>query len=345
MGLIENTIADLENIKDKYKQNWVLPYGSAYVQAHDQFKATLASQAEWDKMKLDLFLTAATIGFGAGMGAMFGKTALSAITADAALTVVANRNMIRTFNAMAAVSSSVPGTFIAGQLWDTVGGKLSEAVKTKVTSMVTAAPASATAIQNPQIMQNDLEAYVLRIKTVTHDVLAFVRDSSAFNDGEKDMVANAVRNGPFFKNAPTRDTIGDRKRAADIMELSFYMVMVMDSDYLEEATSWQRGDREGNSTRNLGKVSKLTTDKTYGQTPAMKHSYGLGYANTTMTYVAYDKPGSKILDRINDLYIPLFGSEFFPNGLFDFDDYDRTEVQKAENAMTTLNTLVLSRPV
>ena len=51
MGQIENYIADLQNVQDLYNLNWVLPYGSAYATANTQFKATLQSQADWDKMK------------------------------------------------------------------------------------------------------------------------------------------------------------------------------------------------------------------------------------------------------------------------------------------------------
>ena len=108
MGQIENYIADLQNVQDLYNLNWVLPYGSAYATANTQFKATLQSQADWDKMKMELFMTAATIGFGAGLGAMFGKAAtVGSVAVDQALSAVCNRNMERTFNAMARISASV----------------------------------------------------------------------------------------------------------------------------------------------------------------------------------------------------------------------------------------------
>ena len=133
-------------------------------------------------------------------------------------------------------------------------------------------------------------------------VAADIRDNRTMTEAEKDTVARQMRAAPFFADAPRSDVIGNRQRAADTMELAFLMVLVMDSDYIEEHTDWQRGARDGTSTRRLGGVSLPTSDPRYGVTPAMRSSSGLGYSSNTVTYVAYDKPGSRILDRINTLY-------------------------------------------
>ena len=64
-----------------------------------------------------------------------------------------------------------------------------------------------------------------------------------------------------------------------------------------------------------------------------------------MTSIEYDKPGSKILDRINELYVGAkFGKEFFPNGFFDFSTYGKAEVARAENTLGRINAQVLGLP-
>ncbi len=315
MALIENYIADLENVEDLYQLHWVLPYGSAYATAHAQFKETLQSQADWDKMKCELFLTAATIGFGAGLGAMFGRSALSAVAADQALTLVCNRNMVRTFNVMASISASVPGTFIVQQVWDTVASKIGAAATAQVQALFNQTPTSPNGMRDPLVMQNDMQAYVLRAKTAAHAVAADIRDNRTLSEAERNQFVTQMRAAPFFRDAPTRDVIVNRQAAADVMELSFYMVMVMDSDYLEESTDWQRGAHEGQRRRNLGSVAAPTSSPTYGVTPPMRSSSGLGYANTTSVYVAYNSPGSRILNRINALYLAKFRRPVFPERL------------------------------
>lgn len=345
MALIDNYITDLQNVGDLYQLHWVLPYSSAYATAHSQFRATLQSQADWDKMKCELFLTAATIGFGAGLGAMFGKSALSAVVADQALTLVCNRNMTRTFNVMAAISASVPGTFIVEQVWDTVSSKIGEAAKAQVQSLFTQTPASPSGMRDPLVMRNDMEAYVLRAKTAAHAVAADVRDNRTLSEAQRNQFATQMRAAPFFRDAPTRDVIVNRQGAADVLELSFYMVMVMDSDYLQETTDWQQGAREGRRTRNLGGVSASTSSPTYGATSPMRSSSGLGYANTSSVAVAYNSPGSRVLDRINELYQSRFRADFFPNGYFDFATYGRAEVARAEQTVEQLNRRVLAGQV
>lgn len=344
MALIDDYIADLANVERLYNLNWALPYSSAYTTAHTGFKATLQSQADWDKFKLDLFMTAATIGFGAGLGAMFGKAAtLGSVAVDQALAAVCSRNMTRTFNLMAAVSASVPGTFIVEQIWTNVGTKIGAAATAQVQAMISAAPASASAIQDPLIMKNDLEAYVLRIVTAAHAVAHDIRDSARMSANEKDLCATAMRTSQFFRAAPTRDLIGARQAAADIMELGFYMVLMMDADFLEETTFWQQGTRDGIRTRRLGSVTTSTHDPTYGAVPATRSSYGLGHASTTQTSIGYERPGSRILDRINTLYQAKFNGDFKPNGWFDT-GMGRADVARAEDTIERLNKLVLAKP-
>lgn len=343
MGQIEDYIADLENVKDLYYQNWSLPYASAYVTAHESFKATLQSQADLDKLKAELFLTVATIGFGAGLGAVFGKAALSTVLADQALTAVCNRNMIRTFNTMAAISSSVPGTFIVEQIWSTLSSKVSDAAKRQVQDIYSRSPISA-ALQNPQVFQNDLQAYVLRIKTAAHQVAADIRDNRTMSETEKNGVVARLRAAPFFANAPRTDLIGARQSAADKIELGFYMTMIMNSDYIKETTFYTQGAHEGTRTRRVGAVDRLTTDRAYANVPASTSSYGFGYSNSTMYDVAYDSPGSRIMSRINTLYQAQLRGEFIGDHWYGFDSVNRQTVAKAERAIELLGNLVRATP-
>lgn len=337
MGLIENYIADLENVEDLYTQNWVLPFGSAYTLAHEQFRNTLAAQTKYDEMKRDLFITAVTLGFGAGMGGMFGKTAFRTVVADQALAVVCNRNMERTFNLMHRVSTSVPGTFLVEGVWDAAAGLLGTAAKDGVTSLFNRPGASANAVQNPQIMQNDLQAYVLRCKTAAHGVAADLRDNPLATQSQKDSFATAMRGSEFFRNAPRRDLIGDRQTAANLMELSFYMVMTMDSDFVVEQTTGFQGAHEINRTRRLGGVSLPTTDRAYGVLPAMRSASGPGFATTTSTYVDYDNLGGRVLDRCNELYRARFREDFIPNAWYQSGNTTRAAVAKAERALDSIN--------
>lgn len=340
MGQIENVIADLQSARNLYEQNWVIPYGSAYATAKETYDKTLASQAESDKFKAELLLTVATIGFGAGMGAMFGKTAFRAVAVDQALNFVCNRNMVRTFNAMAAISASVPGTFIVDQAWSWVEGKIGEGAKAMVSQLGQPAT-TANAMGNPQVFQNDLMQYVLRALNAATAVARDVRDNRAMNDGERDRAAQAIRNSTFMRNAPTRNLIGDPVRATQALELSMYMPIIMDADYLAEHRQGFRGAHEFNTTTRVGRVSAATSAANYGAVPAARHESGAGYSVDTYTTIEYERPGSKILDRVNELHQARFRSEFLSNRFWEF-GFGRADITRAEGVLDRLNREVLS---
>jgi hypothetical protein len=337
MSQIENYIADLENVEDLYHQNWVLPYGSAYSLAHERFRSTLDDQQKYDQAKRDLFITAVTLGFGAGMGAMFGKTAFRTVVADRALNFVCNRNMERTFALMHRVSSSVPGTYLVEGVWDAVQSQIGDQAKQLVTGLFATPGATANGVNNPQVLQNDMLAYVLRVKTTAHAVAADLRDNRSLSQADKDARASALRGADFFRNCPKRDLVGNRQTAANIMELSFYMVMVMNSDYLVEHRSGVRGAHEVDSRRRLGAITVPTSDPTYGAEQGMRHSYGPGYSITTSVYIDYDDLGSRVLDRTNTLYREFFSHDFISNRWYESGDTTHAALQRAERALGELN--------
>lgn len=340
MGQIENVIADLQSARNLYEQNWVIPYGSAYATAKESFDKTLASQAESDKFKAELLLTVATIGFGAGMGAMFGKTAFRAVAVDQALNFVCNRNMVRTFNMMAAISASVPGTFVVDQVWSWVEGKIGEQAKALVSALGQPA-SSANAMGNPQVFQNDLLQYVLRALTAATAVAQNVRDSRTMSEAEKDRAATGLRNSRFMRNAPTRSLIGDATRATQAIELSMYMPIIMDADYFAEHRIGFQGAHDINTTMRRGRVNTATTAPGYGAVPAATHSAGPGYSIDTYTTIEYERPGSKILDRVNELHNARFRSDFISNHFYDF-GFGRADITRAEGVLDRLNRDILT---
>ena len=340
MGQIENVIADLQSARNLYEQNWVLPYGSSYATAKASYDKTLASQAESDKFKAELLLTVATIGFGAGMGAMFGKTAFRAVAVDQALNFVCNRNMNRTFNLMAAISSSVPGTFVVDQVWSFVEGKIGEGAKSLVGQLGQPA-SSANSMGDPLVFQNDLLQYVLRALNAANAVARDVRDNRSMSEAEKDRAATGLRNSRFFRNAPTRNLIGDPVRAAQAIELSMYMPIIMDADYLAQHRTGFRGAHEFNTTTRVGGVSAATSSPTYGQVPAATHQSGLGFSVDTYTTIEYERPGSKILDRVNELHQARFRSEFIANHFYNY-GFGREDIARAEGVLDRLNREVLT---
>ena len=274
-------------------------------------------------------MMALTLGMGGGLGALFGKAALKNVVLDRAVNFVCRRNMTKTFNAMAAMASSPAGSFIAEQSWNNLTTLLTKRVVDQVEGLVTRPPLGAKTIQNPQVIQNDLRMYLLRAISSAHKVAAEVRDHLILNDAGKDQIARDLRSARLFSNAPTTVVVGPRDKAAKDIELSLYMVLIMDSDYINETTFWQQGARDGIRTRRVGSVNQRTTSQNY-PTSSSSHTHGFGHSSDTIRTVEYDSPGSRVMDRINALHKERFHSEFL------VDNYGRDEVMRAEQISSRL---------
>ncbi len=339
MALIDEYIENLVDCVEAYKTYWVSPYCRAYVAAYTGFNKAQKAQADWDKLKFELFLTAASIGFGGAMGAIFGKTALSTIAGDAAITQICNRNMTRTFNVIAGISASKPGSFIAGAIWDKVSSKVSGEVTSQMQALFKTAPAKEQAIRDPLVMYIDLNDFVARQGLVARAVGKAIRKSTLISSDEKESLANAMMAAPFYANKPGSEVIPLVDQAAKVLELSFYMVQVMDLDYVLETTYLQQATREGTRTRDLGRISALTTAKDYGKLPAMKSQIGGAFAQTSLYSIGYDSLGGKIVERINELYQGLFKTDFIDDHWYGV-SFDGSQITKAEQTLVRLNGMV-----
>jgi hypothetical protein len=282
---------------------------------------------------------------------MFGNTALKTLAGDAALKVVCAKNMERSFNVMAWVSASKPGTFLVDKIWDQVAGKITEAAKKQVEGIFTSpAVGNLSALSEPLVFQNDLRAYTLRLKTSAFAVGQDIRDNRSLSAAQKDQMATSLYQGLFFSKAPKSDVIGDRQKAADLIELAFYMVLVTNSDYIMETTRTEKEKGYGvdwwvketkYSHRRVSDVTLPTTDPRYGNVPASKNGGDVTYA------INYESLGNKIRDRINTIYKSRIGGTFLEGGFWDwfYTGLGKGAVAKAESTIVTISSKIGRSPV
>jgi len=317
----------LTGLKEKYRRYWVNPYSSAYATAHANFHKILDDQKKYDAMKAELFMMAVTLGIGAGLGALYGKTALKAVAFDSALKAVCNRNMYRTFNLMHSVSSSPSGSFLVGALWDEAAKKLGDTVKDRVQGLMTSIPLKQQTITNPTSFARSLDDYLLNYIIAARDICISLQDSG-LSEGEKQKFANAMFKAPLFKKAPTSDVTGPRNIAAQDIELSFYMVLLMNSDRMKKTTFYVHGAREGKKT-SYRSINVPTTSPKYPKSSSA-HSRRFGHIEDTFETVDYISPGSKVAKQINKLHVERFDSKFFKEETLFSWGFDKNEIIAAE---------------
>lgn len=338
MASIDDCWKELDLAKDKWERYWKLPYADAYVTAHNGYKKTLNDQAKRDAIAAEVFMFAVTLGIGAGLGALYGKTALKAVALDAAINTVCNRNMDRTFNLMHKVSTSTVGSYLVGAAWDKAGSALTAEVKGKVTKLTSNAPSKTKeSIKDPQVFQNSLEAYVLDFSIAAKELLKHLKDCAT--ESTQEMVASSMIAAPFIAKAPSKPMFDVVNTAKDI-ELGMYMPLIMASDRARSA--------KGSASTSVGgmgggykqwDVKEMTTDRKYPKpyhnvthtgllSGLSKHlASGIKY---DYLYVDYHRPGGNlpwgnaIMARVNSLHRTQIGGDFEQGS------YGKDEIARAE---------------
>lgn len=325
---------DIQDTERSYVNYCITPFINLYVQARERFEETLDNQAQLENFQADICITALTLGFGAGIGAMFGKVALRSIVADRVVSIVADRNLERTFNLMHGVSSSVAGTYIVEEIWDRVAESLTDGVKTQIQGLFNI-PFDNSGIPYPLILQNNMSRYAYNVQSAVYTLARNIIVNQRMSDDQKNRFIGAIRNGHFMRNKPSEvlPFEGGNERATRLMELSFYLSMILSSGRLVSETYRDSASGTHIFRRDLGPITSRTTDPAYPRSQSI--SSGL-----TQTYVGptYPHLGRVVLNRINELYSSIFnGTDFIPNGWFDSGNTTVEAVRRAEVTLEYIN--------
>jgi hypothetical protein len=318
--------ADLENNQDKWKTYVINPFTDAYIDAFGKFNETLKAQKEADKahgLLLSLSMLALSLCGGGLLTATFGATALKTIVGNAAqklannsaLDFMVRHNMERAFRAADYLANNKTGNFIAGKLWDELEAKAGSFIGGKVTKAKEAIHVSRAAypsvekfVREPMKIYLALDTFVGEAKIKCHDLAAGYRDDDKLTDDEKIKKVAGLRKSTVY-NPPQRSIA--HAKLQDEIELSFYLYMVMESDYLWTDYREDWTDSGGRSMRRTGTYSptkKTPINEPMGSANYPKSTPGRPSPNSQMVW--YEKMGGVITDRLNELHSGLYGNKF-----------------------------------
>ncbi|RVV98311.1 hypothetical protein EKE94_05110 [Mesobaculum littorinae] len=323
---LQDVLNRVENTERKYDTNWVRPLSNAYVMAHARVRDVLDDQRKFDALVADLLITAVSMGMGAGLGALFAKTTLKSVAADAAVNYVIRRNMVRTFNAIAAVDENKALSFLISRGWDEAERRLSAQAKTAVGNLAAPRPGLQAALTDPQIFQNRLATYVdealIAISSVAMDL-----NESDLPAETKERLAQAMLDSAVIRNAPVTPVFPDERVGAQRLELGIYMTLIMDSDRFVEGTGFLMGGAGAMRWDKGRPINVPTGHPDYPRAYSRHEISGSGAAQSASLEagrIEYDQPGRKIESRIDDLHEAYYGRPFF-SGRSDRDELVRAE--------------------
>lgn len=281
-------------------------YASAYHLAHDQYKATWAAQEKSDKEKAEMIVLALSVASSTVLMAAFATNSLRVLASRAALNVICNNNLNRTFNALHLVSNNKAAMFALGAVMDAADAKAKKYIEEKAGTLTRSAPTPA--VTNPAVLQNDLINYVESNQLYAMEVAFAIRDDKSLSEAERAILVGSLKKAPLFK--PPVNEIR-RERLTDHIELSLHMSAMLDSDFLVDIPM-REASLGGGIAAALG-----TREKPIPQLPSApdyprgtpSRSFLGGVHAQQMIRVA--RPGDVVQAKIDELNGRIFNEKFF----------------------------------
>lgn len=156
-------------------------------------------------------------------------------------------------------------------------------------------------------------------------VLKGLRDDDTIPDDAAAHLASVLRNAPVFQNVA-------RVRGPEIQpifELIFYMYDILSGDRLERTTVKMNTMHGGTRTTTSRPITTMPSSPDYP-----KPQSGGGITTSFSEKITHVDPGTRVGDRINDLYKEVIGSEqkFFDNWYL-VNDVNHEVMLRAEDCM------------
>ncbi|SFI41959.1 hypothetical protein SAMN04488095_0787 [Jannaschia pohangensis] len=324
--------------------HWRNPLSSAYSDAFNAVKGTIERQQASDRARAELFASlisiAVTIPVGGWMTARMGHATLSRAVGDASLRLVLRGNQRLLYRAADHVLDSEASRYMLGEAFDFVTGKISKSLTNAAASGLTSNPFQAAMTEMKSEMKFFLELDTW-VRAHSSFLLTMARNlrSSSLSQADRNAVAAALGRSRFIQDAPMSSRVPSHVRAAESLELSLWMGILLSMDY--KMTSYE--DWGGNSSRtgwrNAGSISQMPSDPNY---PRERRAGSNGTRHGGGVKIGYRAPGSHVLNRVEELYgkyVPGQGaflrgkSALGVSWMEHSDGFDAGELGRAERAL------------
>ena len=290
----------------------------------------MKEQADADKARADLLVTAASIVTGSILMATVASTSLRALAGQVALETVCNNNMNRTFSLMAVASSSQTFMFAMDKVLDTAKDKLKDQLTKTATDLTDST--KHMVVSSPLGQHLQLELFLVRHQRACLDAADIVATASV-SDSIKENTYKALMKAPII--VPPLMAL-DSDQLSLRIELCFYMNKILDSDELDSFDSRTTIGGGPGPPPKVSPILQMPSARDYPKTTTPKMS---GFTEGPWQAVTYDRPGSHIRRKIDEVHKQVFGRKFY-EGEDWFGDVSKdmmaTELRKAENVIVKL---------
>ncbi|WP_245314290.1 hypothetical protein [Rhizobium sp. R634] len=308
---LNDILVELPKYKSQWETNVSSPYVRAYDLAIDNFQKTTKAQEARDRMLAELFVFSASILTGSIMMAAFATTSVRVLAGRAALSVICNNNLNRTFNVMHAAVSNKVVMFALGGVLDEAKKLANKQVTSAAEKLTSSAPvASAPTALN---FKTRIDDFIAINHVCVHDFVRGVQHDNTISEAGKSRLAELVAQTPFCNPPESRRV--DENRLSQKMELLFYMSAVLDSDKLVTYAP-STGGTVGGIGRDIeyGKkaIPQLPSATDYPKSISPRLTGRPFQPYDPGQRIEYDNIGSVVRERINTLSRLTGNSSFYP---------------------------------
>jgi hypothetical protein len=284
------------------------------------------------QLKLDLAVAALTICGGSVLAAVLGEITLVQAAGKVALDALCRTNMNDIFTKAKLASKNKVLEFSVGNVWqEIIKIANQEAMMVLANEFIgTNVQQSFTEnLQRPHSKQTIMNQFVLK-NTRNLRKACEALEEAKISAQDKTRMVYAMRQSNFC-NPPTQQVLP--KNYYEYIELTFYLKLVLNSDWRIQYSDNQYGFRTGYSK------TPINAAPSSNEYPTNSIAYQRGFHNRSTTRVEYDDIGQDYINRMNDLYSKLIPGARYSKLINSSRFGETTSKQILEKAYTTLKTI------
>ena len=315
---------------NQWRSKAINPYLIGYTLAFDGFTKTMKAQADADKARAELCVSIVSIVGGSLLMATVGESALRVVAGNAALDFICNRNLNRTFNALAITSENKTFMFALGKTLDALKDETGKRIKDRATELLKSEEIKTS---NPLVKYLEFDSLIRNHITAANHAAETIEADTKMEEAKKAAAFAALNAAPIC-SPPTGNI--DSNLLAQKIELGIYLTKVMTSGVLD---NWGPASYGQTNPRPISEapIAQRPLAPDYPRSNLKPDGSGqtIGY---TMTSDPFSGAGA-VRDRIDELHKAVFKEDFYPKiGVFGtyMAEQKRAEVVKAEQTLDRL---------
>ena len=314
------------------------PYVVSYTQAYSKYKETLDKQKESDKEAGELFVTAACIATGSILLGSIGSVTLKMIAKRTVVSVARrtlNDTMFRLFRSVRkndGVAFAV-GAFVDG---------MKDSVKEKADKIVQGYMHATenTISPEPLVQYLEFDSFMRANRNCAIRMAQLVESDRSMSEKEKNEAYAHLRAAPLLKT-PVRRSPPFKASLAEIIELTFYLSAMLETDSLESTSGGMPNPYGGSSAKSTSQpIQQRPLAKDYPN-PKIPRASLTGY-QPAYQHVAISRAGGDVQERTNELSKKIFGTEVYGSTMWGMggprDDEKSKELETADRMLAQIAT-------